>query len=216
VRVVIGEDHALMREGLRLVLEQAGFEIVAVAEDAPGLHAEVLAQRPDLVVADISMPPDLTDDGLRTVIALRAERPDLPVMLLSHHVQRTYASELLETGERGVGYLLKQRVGDVAAFVADVHRVRAGETVLDPVVVAALMDRPRPDEDGALGSLTARQREVLALMAEGRSNAAIAERLVITEKAVVRHISHIYGTLRIRASTDDHRRVLAVVRHLSA
>lgn len=215
VRVVIAEDHALMREGLRLVLERAGFEIAAVAQDAPALHREVLELRPDLVVTDISMPPDFTDDGLKVALDLRRRRPDLPVMLLSHHVQRTYASELLETGERGVGYLLKQRVGDVDSFVADVRSVQAGGVVLDPVVVAALMDRPRPD-DGGLQGLTDRQRQVLALMAEGRSNAAIAERMVITEKAVVRHVSHIYAALRIPASTDDHRRVLAVVRHLSA
>ena len=214
MRVVIGEDDALMREGLRLVLERAGFLIAAVAQDAPALRREVLSVGPDIVVADITMPPDLGDDGLRAVLDLRAQLPDLPVMLLSHHLQRAYASELLETGERGVGYLLKQRVGDVDAFAADLRTVLAGGTVLDPAVVEVLMERPQR-RDGLHG-LTDRQREVLALMAEGRSNAAIAERLVITEKAVVRHVSHIYAALGIAASTDDHRRVLAVVRHLSA
>jgi DNA-binding NarL/FixJ family response regulator len=214
VRVVIGEDHALMREGLRLVLERAGFEIAGVADDAPALLRRVRTLRPDLVIADICMPPDFTDDGLRAVLTLRAERPDLPVMVLSQHVQREYASELLESGEDGVGYVLKQRVGDVDAFIDDVRRIQAGATVLDPVVIATLMDRPRADDHGLRG-LTARQRQVLALMAEGRSNAAIAERLAITEKAVTRHASHIYASLGITESADDHRRVLAVVRHLS-
>jgi DNA-binding NarL/FixJ family response regulator len=215
MRVVIGEDHALMREGLRLVLEKAGFEIVGVADDAPTLIRRVRTLRPDLVVADICMPPDFTDDGLRAVLALRTARPGLPVMVLSQHVQREYATELLESGEQGVGYVLKQRVGDVDAFLDDVRRVHAGATVLDPTVVATLMDRPRTDDDGLRG-LTARQRQVLALMAEGRSNAAIAERLAITEKAVARHASHIYAALDLPESADDHRRVLAVVRHLSA
>jgi DNA-binding NarL/FixJ family response regulator len=215
VRIVIGEDQALMREGLRLVLEDAGFDILAVAADAPELVRHVSALAPDLVVADIRMPPDHTDDGLRAVLALRRERRDLPVVVLSQHVQREYAAELLESGERGVGYVLKQRVADVEDFVADVRRIAAGETVLDPLVVAALMDRPRVD-DRVLGELTGRQREVLALMAEGRSNAAIAERLSITEKAVTRHASHIYWALGIAESALDHRRVLAVVRYLSA
>jgi DNA-binding NarL/FixJ family response regulator len=215
VRIVIGEDHALMREGLQLVLERAGFEIAGVAVDAPGLRREVLASTPDLVVADIQMPPDHADDGLRAVLALRASRPGLPVIVLSQHVRSAYATELLESGEQSVGYLLKQRVADVAAFVEDVRRVRAGATVLDPLVVAAMMGRPRAD-DRVLRDLTPRQLEVLALMAEGRSNAAIAERLSITEKAVARHASHIYWALGIAESGEDHRRVLAVVRYLSA
>jgi DNA-binding NarL/FixJ family response regulator len=211
---VIGEDQALMREGLRLVLERADFEIAAVAADAAELTRRVRAARPDIVIADIRMPPRHADDGLRAVLELRAERPGLPVIVLSQHVQRQYATELLEAGARGVGYLLKQRVADVDAFVADVRRVHDGATVLDPVVVATMMNRPRPGED-ALHALTARQREVLALMAEGRSNAAIAERLTITEKAVVRHASHIYDALGIAPSASDHRRVLAVVQYLS-
>jgi DNA-binding NarL/FixJ family response regulator len=215
VRIVIGEDQALMREGLRLVLERAGFEIVAVAVDAPQLERVVLERRPELVVADIQMPPGHADDGLQAVLALRAARPGLPVMVLSQHVRSAYATELLESGEEGVGYVLKQRVADVEAFVADLRRVRAGATVLDPVVVATMLGRPRADGH-ALRRLTPRQLEVLALMAEGRSNAAIAARLHITEKAVARHSSHVYEALELAESPDDHRRVLAVVRYLSA
>jgi DNA-binding NarL/FixJ family response regulator len=215
VRIVIGEDQTLMREGLRLVLDQAGFTVVATAADATTFVETVRAQRPDLVVADIRMPPGHADDGLRAVLELRAERPDLPAVVLSQHVRRQYAAELLEGGGRAVGYLLKQRVADVDAFAADVCRVRDGATVLDPVVVAALMDRPRRD-GSALGALTERQREVLALMAEGHSNAVIGARLFITEKAVVRHASHIYEALGIPPDPSGHRRVLAVVRYLSA
>jgi DNA-binding NarL/FixJ family response regulator len=210
---MIGEDQVLMREGLRLVLERAGFEIVGVAADATELVRRVRGLRPDLVVADIRMPPGHADDGLRAVLKLRAERPELPVMLLSQHVQRRYATELLEAGDHGVGYLLKQRIADLDTFVGDIHRLLDGETVLDPVVVAAIIDRPRADDP--LKALTARQREVLALMAEGRSNAAIAAQLAITEKAVVRHVSHIYEELGIDRRDADHRRVLAVVRYLS-
>ena len=215
MRIVIGEDQTLMREGLRLVLGRAGCEIVAVAEDAPALVEAVLRHRPELVVADIQMPPGHADDGLQAVLRLREERPRLPVMVLSQHVRSSYATELLEGGEEGVGYVLKQRVADVEAFVADIRRVRDGATVLDPVVVAAMLGRPRPAEH-ALGRLTPRQLEVLALMAEGRSNAAIAERLTITEKAVARHSSHVYEALGLAESPDDHRRVLAVVRYLTA
>jgi DNA-binding NarL/FixJ family response regulator len=213
VRVVIGEDQVLMREGLRVVLERAGFTIAGEAGDAPELLAAVRALAPDLVVADIRMPPTHSDDGLRAALELRAERPDLPVIALSQHVKRRYATQLLEAGPRGVGYLLKQRIADVDTFVGDLRRVLDGETVLDPVVVAAMLDRPRADD--TVGGLTARQREVLALMAEGRSNAAIAAALVITEKTVARHTSHIYDELGIDQSEQDHRRVLAVVRYLA-
>ena len=211
---MIGEDQVLMREGLRLVLERAGFTIEAVTENAEDLVRRARGLRPDLVVADIRMPPDNTDDGLRAALALRAERPGLPVLVLSQHVQRRYATELLEAGGEGVGYLLKQRIADLDTFVADVQRVLEGGTVLAPVVVGAMIDRPRAGD--LLAGLTDRQREVLALMAEGRSNAAIAARLGITEKAVVRHASNIYDQLGIRASAEDHRRVLAVVRFLSS
>jgi DNA-binding NarL/FixJ family response regulator len=213
VRVVIGEDQALMREGIRLVLEQAGFEIAAVTADAAALLRRVRGLHPDLVVADIRMPPNNADDGLRAALQLRSEAPDLPVIVLSQHVSRQYATELLECGGHGVGYLLKQRIADIDEFVDALHRVIGGETVLDPVVVAAMIDRPRADDP--LGDLTERQREVLALMAEGRSNAAIADRLSISEKAVVRHASNIYDELGIDRSAADHRRVLAVVRYLA-
>lgn len=214
MRVVIGEDQALMREGLRLVLEQAGFTIEAVVGDGPSLVRRSRGLGPDLVIADIRMPPDNTDDGLRAVLELRSERPGVPVMVLSQHVNREYATELLEAGAGSIGYLLKQRVADVEAFITDLGRVANGEVVLDPDVVNAMIDRPRPGDP--LGGLTPRQREVLVLMAEGRSNGAIARQLVITEKAVIRHVSHIYAELGIEQSAADHRRVLAVVRYLSA
>lgn len=210
---MIGEDQVLMREGLRVVLERAGFCIAGDAADAPGLIREARALRPDLVVADIRMPPNHADDGLQAALRLRAERPDLPLIVLSQHVKRRYASQLLEAGPRGVGYLLKQRIANAETFIGDLRRVLDGETVLDPVVVAAMLDRPRADD--LVGKLTARQREVLALMAEGRSNAAIAAALVITEKSVARHTSHIYDQLGIDQSERDHRRVLAVVRYLA-
>jgi DNA-binding NarL/FixJ family response regulator len=213
MRVVIGEDQLLTREGLRLVLESAGFTTDGLAEDARDLVRRVRGLRPDLVIADIRMPPDLTDDGLRAVLQLRAERPGLPVMVLSQHVHRQYAVELLRDDDRGVGYLLKERIADLETFIADLHRVVGGGTVLDPVVVAAMIDRPRRGDP--LADLTHRQREVLGLMAEGRSNAAIAARLHITEKSVVRHVSLVYDALGIDQSSDDHRRVLAVVRYLS-
>lgn len=210
---MIGEDQVLMREGLRLVLGQAGFTIAAAAEDAPALVQATRELRPDLVLADIRMPPDHTDDGLRAVLRLRAERPGLPVIVLSQHMRRRYAFELLESGEQGVGYLLKERIADLETFAADMRRVVDGGTVLDPSVVAMMIGRPRPDDP--LAELTGRQREVLALMAEGRSNAAIAEALHIAEKSVVRHASHVYEQLGIEESRQGHRRVLAVVRYLS-
>jgi DNA-binding NarL/FixJ family response regulator len=214
VRVVIGEDQVLMREGLSLVLERAGFEIVAVAADGDDLVRKAAAHRPDLLVADIRMPPTYTDDGLRAALELRARMPGLPVLVLSQYVQRRYAVELLESGEEGVGYLLKQRIADLDRFLADVRRIVAGGSVLDREVVSAMVDRPRRGDP--LRRLTERQRDVLELMAQGRSNAAIAEQLAISEKAVVRHASNIYEELELDRSPDDHRRVLAVVRYLSA
>ena len=213
MRVVIGEDQVLMREGLSQVLQRAGLTIEALAEDAPALIRRTRALRPDLVVADIRMGPDFTDDGLRAVLELRAELPELPVLVLSQHVNRRYATDLLGLGERGVGYLLKERIADLDGFIADLHRVMAGGTALDPVVIDTMMGRPRPGDP--LADLTERQREVLALMATGRSNAAIAAQLAVAEKSVARHASNIYAVLDIDEHPDDHRRVLAVVRYLS-
>jgi DNA-binding NarL/FixJ family response regulator len=215
VRVVIGEDQALMRAGLALVLEQSGFEIVAVAGDAEDVVRKTAAHRPDLLLADIRMPPTHTDDGLRAALEARRRMPGLPVLVLSQYLQRDYAVELLESGEEGVGYLLKQRIADVDRFIADLHRIVAGGTVLDPEVVAAMVGRRRNGDD-PVGRLTDRQRDVLELMAQGRSNAAIAEQLGVSEKAVVRHTSNIYDELGLSSNAGDHRRVLAVVRFLSA
>ena len=214
MRVVIGEDQVLMREGVSLVLERAGFEIVAVAGDAEDIVRKTSAHRPDLLVADIRMPPTFTDDGLRAAIEARRRLPGLPVLVLSQYLQRDYAVELLESGEEGVGYLLKQRIADVDRFIADVHRIVAGGSVLDPEVVAAMVGRHRRDDD-PVARLTERQRAVLELMAQGRSNAAIAEQLGVSNKAVVRHTSNIYEELGLGSSGEDHRRVLAVVRFLS-
>lgn len=213
MRVVIGEDQALMREGLALLLEQGGDEVVGRAADAEDLVRKAGAHRPDLVIADIRMPPTNTDDGLRAALRIRAELGATPVLVLSQHVQRSYAAELVEPGASGVGYLLKQRVADVDAFRADLRRVAGGGCVLDPEVVAAMISRPR--RDGGLERLTARQQEVLKLMAEGRSNAAIAERLTLSTKAVAKHVSHVYDALELPPAGEDHRRVLAVVRYLS-
>jgi DNA-binding NarL/FixJ family response regulator len=215
VRVVIGDDEALLREGVATVLERAGFEIAARVGDADALLAAVEAERPELVVTDIRMPPDNADDGLRAALTIRTRLPHTALLVLSQHAQRRYATELLAQRPAGVGYLLKQRVGEVDQFVADVRRICAGGTVLDPELVGTLLGRARPHDD-PLHGLTARQRDVLALMAEGRSNAAIAERLVITEKAVVKHVSNVYEQLGLPLAADDHRRVLAVVRYLSA
>ncbi len=214
MKVVIAEDQALMLEGLALLLERDGAEVVGRAEDAPDLLRKVNAHRPDLVVADIRMPPGYADDGLQAALRIRADHPDTAVLLLSQHVNRAYATELIEAGTVGVGYLLKQRVANFASFSADLHRVADGGCVLDSEVVAAMMARPR--RDAVLDRLTPRQLEVLALMAEGRSNGAIAESLTLTTKAVVRHVSHIYDTLGLEPAEEDHRRVLAVVRYLSA
>jgi DNA-binding NarL/FixJ family response regulator len=215
VRVVIGEDQALMRAGLILVLEQAGFEIVAIAGDAEDVVRKTAAHRPDLLITDIRMPPTDTDDGLRAAIEARERLPGLPVLVLSQYLQRDYAVELLESGDEGVGYLLKQRIADVDRFVADLRRIAAGGTVLDPGVVAAMVGRHRDGGD-PVTRLTERQRAVLELMAQGRSNAAIAEQLGVSERAIVRHTSNIYDELGLGSSPDDHRRVLAVVRFLSA
>ena len=213
MRVVIGEDQALMREGLVLLLERDGFEVAGVAADGDDLVRKAGAHHPDVVIADVRMPPTQTDEGLRAALEIRDAEPRIAIVVLSQHVQRRYASELMRSGDGagGVGYLLKQRVADSEAFCADVRRVAGGASVLDPEVVSAMLGR---SEREPLEQLTERQREVLALMAEGRSNAGIAERLFLTERAVIKHVSHIYDELGIRPAADDHRRVLAVVRYL--
>jgi DNA-binding NarL/FixJ family response regulator len=196
VRVVIGEDEALLREGLTLLLRREGFDVVAAVGDASAVVDSALRLAPDLVLTDIRMPPDRLDDGLRAAIRVRAARPDVGLVVLSQHVQGQYALELLGARPRGVGYLLKQRVADVGNFVRDLRRVAAGDVALDPEVVTAMLAR----RDDGVERLSARRREVLALVAEGRSNA---------------HVSGIYEALGLTDDADDHRRVLAVVRHLT-
>lgn len=214
MRVVIGEDHALLRDGLTLLLERAGFEVVGVAGDGDDLVSKAIAHNPDVVIADIRMPPTFTDDGLRAAIEIRSARPESAIVVLSQHVQRSYARELLESGSGagGVGYLLKQRVADTETFCADLRRICAGASVLDPEVVNVMLARAHRDDP--VDRLTPRQRDVLELMAQGRSNAAIAQQLVLTEKAISKHVSHIYDELGLEPHADDHRRVLAVMRYL--
>jgi DNA-binding NarL/FixJ family response regulator len=214
VRIVIGEDEALLRQGMTHLLERSGHQVVGSVADADELVRQVDERRPDVVVTGIRMPPDFTDDGLRAARRIRGTHPGIGVMVLSQHVQRRYAVELIADNPSGVGYLLKQRIADVSTFCADLVRVAEGGTVLDPEVVALMITRA--DRDDTSGRrLTPRQQQVLALMAEGRSNAAIAEGLSITEKAVVQHVSRIYDHLMLPPNTDDHRRVLAVLHHLA-
>lgn len=214
MRVVIGEDEALLREGLVLMLGHAGFDVVGESGDADQLRRIARTEEPDLLVTDIRMPPGHSDDGLRAALDLRRDSPDMAVMVLSQHVERRYALELLGERPARVGYLLKQRISDAATFCRDLQRVCDGGTVLDPEVVERMLARARPDSD-PLASLSPRQLEVLAHIAEGRNNASIARSLTISEKAVVQHTSHIYDLLNLPPDTDGHRRVLAVIRYLS-
>ena len=215
MRVVIGEDEALLREGLGHVLTNDGFELVASVGTAVELEVEVERLAPDLVITDIRMPPSFTDEGLVAALRIRQAHPEVAVVVLSQHVQRRYASELIGQRDGGVGYLLKQRIADVRAFTADLRHVQAGGTVLDPDVVAVLVARATKIS-GPVGELTPRQLEVLGLMAEGRSNSYIAAHLGSSEKAVVHHTSNIYDAFSLPVAADDHRRVLAVVRYLAA
>jgi DNA-binding NarL/FixJ family response regulator len=211
VRVVIAEDHALLRDGLTRLLEAFDFEVVATVDNGPGLLPALLAHRPDVAVVDVRLPPTFTDEGLQGAIAARTEVPGLPVLVLSQHVEPLYARELLGDRSGGVGYLLKDRVSDVAQFIDAVRQVAGGGTVMDPEVVARLLDRSRP-----LDVLTVRERDVLGEMAAGRSNAAIAAKLYVTEKAVSKHINNIFTKLDLPPSDDDNRRVLAVLAYLNA
>lgn len=215
MRVVIGEDEALLREGLGHVLTNDGFELVASVGTAVELEVEVERLAPDLVITDIRMPPSFTDEGLVAALRIRQAHPEVAVVVLSQHVQRRYASELIGQRDGGVGYLLKQRIADVRAFTADLRHVQAGGTVLDHDVVAVLVARATKIS-GPVGELTPRQLEVLGLMAEGRSNSYIAAHLGSSEKAVVHHTSNIYDAFSLPVAADDHRRVLAVVRYLAA
>ncbi|KRA24430.1 LuxR family transcriptional regulator [Microbacterium sp. Root61] len=215
MRVVIGEDEVLLREGIAHVLASDGFEVLASVSDATQLEREVFRHLPDLVVTDIRMPPSYTDEGLVAALRIRHSRPDIGVVVVSQHVQRRYAAELLNGDGGGFGYLLKQRISDVRTFTADLRRVAAGGTALDPEVVSMIVARASRGT-AALGRLTPRQLEVLGLMAEGRSNAAIAAQLVVSEKAVVQHTSNIYDALGLTIDADDHRRVIAVIRYLQS
>lgn len=215
MRVLIGEDDTLLREGLVSVLERdGGFQVVAVARTGDDVVRRATETVPDLVITDIRMPPDFTDEGLRAALRVRLAQPAMPIVVLSQYVQRRYATELLAGPGAGTGYLLKQRVADVRAFCADLRRVHDGETVLDPEVVDLLIARAGAAAP-PLAALTGRQHDVLALLAAGRSNAFIAHALGITEKSVVHHVSHVYERLGLAPNDDDHRRVLAVVRYLA-
>jgi DNA-binding NarL/FixJ family response regulator len=218
MRVVIAEDLALLREGIVALLREAGIDVVAQAEDGDGLLRIVAGHKPDLAIVDVRLPPSFTDEGLRAALEARRRQPGLGVLILSQYVESVYTSELLaSSGEGGVGYLLKERVGDVRGFLDSIERVAAGGTALDREVVAELFGSGRPSEaDAALETLTPREREVLELMAEGRTNAAIARTLVVTLGAVEKHISNIFAKLDLPATDDDHRRVLAVLAFLRA
>jgi DNA-binding NarL/FixJ family response regulator len=212
VRVVIAEDHALLRDGLTRLLEAFEVEVVAVVDNGPALLPALVEHRPDVAVVDVRLPPTFTDEGLQAAIAARTEVPGLPVLVLSQHVEPLYARELLSDRNGGVGYLLKDRVSNVSQFVDAVRQVAAGGTVMDPEVVSQLLARREPP----LAVLTVREREVLGQMAEGRSNAAIAAKLFVTEKAVSKHINNIFMKLDLPVSDDDNRRVLAVLAYLNS
>jgi DNA-binding NarL/FixJ family response regulator len=214
VRIVIGEDLFLLRDGLVRLLTAHGFEIAAAVGTAPELLTALVEQRPDVGIVDVRLPPTHTDDGLRAALAARKQVPGLPVLVLSQYVEQLYARELLADQAGGVGYLLKDRVFNDESFAAAIRNVAAGGTVLDPEVVQKLMVRRAGSEP--VSRLTPREREVLALMAEGRSNAAIAQRLFITEKAVSKHAAGIFGKLDLAPSDDDNRRVLAVLAYLGS
>jgi DNA-binding NarL/FixJ family response regulator len=217
VRVVIAEDQALLREGIVALLREQHIEVVAQAEDGESLLRIVGGHKPDLAIVDVRLPPTFTDEGIRAAMEARSRFPGLGVLILSQYVEPVYTAELLDSdGDGGLGYLLKERVGDVKGFVSSVRRVAEGGTALDREVVKELVRGRDTGDEGALGSLTPREHEVLALMAEGRTNAAIARAMVVTPGAVEKHISNIFGKLDLPATDDDHRRVLAVLAYLRA
>jgi DNA-binding NarL/FixJ family response regulator len=216
LRVVIAEDQALLREGIVALLRENDVDVVADAEDGPGLLRIVAGHKPDLAVVDVRLPPSFTDEGVRAAVEARRRHPELGVLILSQYVEPAYTAELLEVGDGGVGYLLKERVGEVRTFLDALERVAAGGTVLDREVVAKLVRARDPAPAGGLGQLTPREREVLALMAEGRTNAAIARATVVTLGAVEKHVSSIFSKLDLPVTDDDHRRVLAVLAYLRA
>ena len=214
MRIVIAEDSVLLRDGLARMLVDHGHEIAGSVEDAGTLLRLVESEDPDLVVLDVRMPPTHTDEGIRAALELRAKRPELAVLVLSQYVEENYASELLSGDLRGIGYILKDRVTDVGQFVETVDRIAGGGTAIDPEVVSQLLARTRRHEP--LGGLSPREREVLSLMAEGRTNAAIAAELVVTQRAVEKHVKSIFQKLGLPPAESDHRRVLAVLRYLEA
>ena len=212
MRVVLAEDSVLLREGVARILDEAGFEVVGKAGNADELLLKVRSYSPDVAIVDIRMPPTHTDEGLRAAQEIREKHPTCGVLVLSQYVEATYAMELLAESAEGVGYLLKDRVSDIAEFASAVRRVGEGGTALDPEVVAQLVGRRRKNDP--LADITPREKEVLELMAEGRSNAAIGERLFITQRAVEKHVTSIFTKLRLPADAGDHRRVLAVLAYL--
>jgi DNA-binding NarL/FixJ family response regulator len=214
MRIVIGEDAVLLRVGVIRVLDEAGEDVVAEVGDAPMLIDAVELHRPDLAIVDVRMPPDMTDDGLRAAIEIRQRWPQTAILVFSQYVEEVFAAELLGTGTEGLGYLLKDRVADVTEFVDAVRRVGGGGTALDPEVVAQLVARSRRQDP--LGQLTPRERQVLALMAEGRSNQAIAAALVVSDGAVEKHVSNVFAKLDLPPAGPDNRRVLAVLRWLNS
>jgi DNA-binding NarL/FixJ family response regulator len=214
IRVLVGEDQPFVREGVVHVLQDGGFDVVGAAADARALVRMASAYRPDVVVADIQMPPDHADDGLRAALQIRAARPGVGVLVLSQFLEDSYVFDLVADGAQGVGYMLKEKVGDLAMFTDAVRRVAGGGSALDPDVVARLVGRKR--EASPVDDLTPRERQVLALIAEGRSNAGIARELVVTVAAVERHVTSIFGKLGLHQSPEQHRRVLAVLKFLRA
>ncbi|NJD29736.1 MAG: response regulator transcription factor [Chloroflexi bacterium] len=213
LRVVVAEDSALIREGIARILQEAGATIIALVGDGPSLVEAVVAHRPDVSIVDVRMPPGRRDEGLRAALEARRLVPRTPILVLSQYVERDYARDLLADGAGGVGYLLKDRVADIGAFVDAVRRVARGGTALDPEVIAQVLARGRAED--TLATLTPRELDVLAEMAQGRTNAGIAERLQITEGAVEKHIGNVFGKLELPTTPDDHRRVLAVLAYLN-